>query len=76
MKDLKFYKSFYEENRVALLQYKSLRGNFKKMADEVLGKNYYVDAYDVYDADKALCEAITIRANQTWLERLIKKVKW
>ena len=75
MKDSKFYEDFYKENRVALLQYKSLRKNFHKMADDVLGENYYVDAYDVYGADKAICEAITRKANRSWFERLIEKVR-
>jgi hypothetical protein len=64
------YKKFYEENRVALLQYESLRRNFSKMAYKVLGDDYYNMAMDVYDCDRICCEDITIKANRTALDRL------
>lgn len=57
-----FYKQFYDENRVKLLQYDSLRKNFHKMVDDVLGKDYYNMAMDVYDCDKECCEDITRKA--------------
>jgi hypothetical protein len=58
-KALEFYKKFYDENRVKLLQYDSLRDNFNKMVTDVLGDDYYNMAMDVYDADKICCEDIT-----------------
>jgi hypothetical protein len=69
-KDIEFYKSFYEENRIALLQYKSLREHFGLMIDNVLGEDYYNMAMDIYEADRICCEDITRKANRTALERL------
>lgn len=69
-KDAEFYKKFYDENRVCLLQYDSLRKNFSSMIDDVLGKDYYNMAMDVYEADRICCEDITRKANRSWLERL------
>ncbi len=57
-----FYKSFYDENRISLLQYKSLRKNFQKMVSAVLGNDYYNMAMDVYESDKQCCEDITYKA--------------
>lgn len=54
-----FYKKFYEENRIKILQYENLRSNFTKMVDDVLGKDYYNMAMDVYDCDRICCEDIT-----------------
>lgn len=59
-----------EANRVALLQYESLRKNFQKMVDDVLGEDYYNMAMDVYDSDRICCEHITRKANRTIIERL------
>ena len=67
------YKKFYEENRIALLQYESLRENFNKMIDDVLGKDYYNMAMDVYDCDRICCEDITRKANRSIFEILIEK---
>ena len=64
-KDFEFYKKFYEENRVALLQYESLRKYFVKMMHDVLGKDYYNMAMDVYDCDRICCEDITKKANRS-----------
>ncbi len=58
-KSPEFYKSFYEENRVKLLQYESLRKHFNKMVDDVLGDDYYNMAMDVYEADRLCCEDVT-----------------
>ena len=58
-----FYKSFYKENRIALLQYKSLRKNFAKMVRDILGNNYYNLAMDVYECDRGCCEDITYKFN-------------
>ena len=69
-KDINFYKDFYEKNRVALLQYESLRKNFSEMIDNTLGADYYNMAMDVYDADRICCEDITRKANMTALQRL------
>lgn len=54
-----YYKAFYDKNRVSMLQYKSLRNNFKKMVDDVLGEDYYNMAMDIYDSDRICCEDIT-----------------
>lgn len=69
-----FYKNFYDENRVRLLQYESLRKNFTKMVDNVLGKDYYNIAMDVYGSDKECCEDITRKALTFW-QRLLNKIK-
>ena len=60
-----FYKEFYEENRIALLQYQSLRKHFDKMVDDVLGVDYYNMGMDVYTCDEFTCESITCKANRT-----------
>lgn len=70
MKDFEFYKKFHDENRVALLQYESLRKNFHQMVNDVLGDDYYNMAMDVYDCDKICCEDITRKANKTILDKL------
>ena len=57
-----FYKKFYEENRAALLQYDSLRKNFRNMIENVLGRDYYNMGNDVYTCDKISCEDITKKA--------------
>lgn len=74
IKDLEFYKKFYDDNRVSILQYESLRGNFQIMVNDVLGDNYYNMANDVYDSDKCCCEDITRKANETAFERLISSL--
>ena len=63
MKDDEFYKKFYGENRVAVLQYKSLRNNFNKMVNNVLGDDYYNMGADLYECDRICCEDVTISAN-------------
>ena len=75
-KDLEFYREFYEKNRIALLQYESLRKNFNRMVDEVLGPNYYNMGMDVYDADKFTCEHITWKANQSCWRKLLTMLGW
>lgn len=69
-RDIEFYKDFYEKNRISLLQYESLRENFNLMVDNVLGKDYYNMAMDLYDSDKCVCEDITIKANETILQKI------
>lgn len=69
-KGIEFYKKFYEENRVALLQYESLRNNFSLMVDDVMGEDYYNIAMDVYDCDRICCEDITRKANRTIWQRI------
>ena len=54
-----FYKAFYDENRISILQYNSLRKNFKKTVNTVLGDGYYNMAMDVYECDRLCCEDIT-----------------
>lgn len=66
-----FYKKFYEENRVAILQYNSLRENFNKMVKDVLGNDYYNMAMDVYEADKDCCEDITNKANEGFFKKIL-----
>ena len=70
-KDIEFYKEFYEKNRIALLQYKSLRENFNTMVDKVLGDDYYNMAMDVYACDRICCEDITVKANRKFFDRLL-----
>jgi len=65
-----FYKSFYEENRVRLLQYENLRKHFRLMVNDVLGNGYYNMAMDVYEADRICCKDITRMANRSAIERL------
>ena len=69
-----FYKKFYEENRVSLLQYKNLRKNFSRMVDNVLSEDYYNMAMDVYDADRICCEDIT-RKSIALSQRLLNRIK-
>ncbi len=66
-----FYKAFYEENRVRLLQYESLRRNFSNMVDAVLGRDYYNMGMDVYTCDEITCMHITQKANRSALQRLL-----
>lgn len=61
----------YNENRVKLLQYESLRHHFDKMTNEVLGKDYYNMGMDVYTCDEIICQDITRKAKQSALERLL-----
>lgn len=72
-KDIEFYKAFYEDNRIALLQYENLRKNFQQMVDDVLGEGYYNMEMDVYDCDAVCCEDITKKANQSIIDRLMNK---
>lgn len=44
-----------DENRIKLLQYDNLRKHFKSLVDDVLGKDYYNEAMDVYKADEYCC---------------------
>lgn len=73
MSDEVNYKKFYEENRIALLQYQSLRNNFNKLIDEVLGEDYYNMAMDVYDADRICCEDIAKKCKQDFFSRFINR---
>jgi hypothetical protein len=59
-----------EKNRIALLQYESLRKNFSEMVDKVLGSGYYNMGMDVYECDRICCEEITLKANRSALGRL------
>ena len=77
MKDKKspeFYKQFYEDNRIALLQYESLRKHFNIMVTSVLGDDYYNMAMDVYDCDRICCEDITVKGIGIW-KPLIDAIK-
>ncbi len=68
-----FYKKFYDENRVAILQYKSLRENFQKMVGDVLGEDYYNMGMDVYEADRICCEDITNKATKKWFFNIFSR---
>ena len=57
--------STLSSQKVSLNQYESLRINFNKMLDGVLGKDYYNLAHDVYTADQFSCESITRKANRS-----------
>jgi len=57
-----FYKTFYDENRVRLLQYDNLRKHFNIMIIKVLGIDYYNMAMDVYESDRLCCEDITMKS--------------
>jgi hypothetical protein len=57
-----FYKAFYDNNRITLLQHESLRKHFNTMVTDVLGKDYYNMAMDVYEADRMCCEDITTKS--------------
>jgi hypothetical protein len=65
LKTIEFYKAFYDENRISILQYKSLRSNFNAMVTGTLGKDYCNMAMDVYDADRICCEDIVIKCNES-----------
>ena len=63
-KTSEFYKNFYDNNRIALLQYNNLRKHFSIMVDNVLGVDYYNMAMDVYESDRICCEDITNKCNK------------
>jgi len=57
-KTFQFYKDFYENNRISILQYNSLRKHFQSMITTILGENYYNMGMDVYECDRMCCEDI------------------
>tara|TARA_R110002074_G_scaffold313047_1_gene483690 strand:- start:205 stop:474 length:270 start_codon:yes stop_codon:yes gene_type:complete len=59
-----------DADRIALLQYESLRENFTKLIDSVLGPDYYNMGMDVYECDRICCEDIAIAAKKNWWQRL------
>ena len=61
-----FYKSFYDKNRVRVLQYENLRECFQKMIGDILGKDYYNMGMDVYDCDRLSCEDVTAKSRRWW----------
>ena len=69
-----FYKAFYDENRIPLLQYESLRKHFNSMVTDVLGKDYYNMAMDVYDCDRICCEDITLKSLSFFKRIFIKPI--
>ena len=69
-----FYKAFYDENRIPILQYQSLRKNFQKLVTVVLGKDYYNYEMDVYECDKQCCKDIANRS-KGFLHRIFPKIK-
>jgi len=75
-KENEFYKSFYEENRIPMLQYENLRYFFNTMVTNVLGKNYYNIEMDVYEADKQCCEDITNKTKKrSRIHRFLRQFK-
>lgn len=52
--------------RIRLLQYESLRKNFKALTESVLGKDYYNLGMDVYTSDAIACEDIALKAGAKW----------
>lgn len=74
-KTYKSYKAFYDENRIRILQYNSLRENFRKMVTDVLGSDYYNMGMDVYECDRLCCEDITLETKSKWywIKRFWKK---
>lgn len=71
-RELEFYKNFYDENKIALMQYKSLRKHFHKMVEDVLGKGYYNMGMDVYECDRLCCEDITNKS-KGWFKKLFRR---
>lgn len=65
-KDIDFYKKFYEENRIRLIQYENLRAHFTILVDKVLGEDYYNMGMDVYKSDQICCEGIERKARGFW----------
>jgi hypothetical protein len=68
----KLHREFYEHNRVAMLQYESLRKSFSLMVEDVLGKDYYNMGLDVYNCDRLCCRDITTKANRTIGSRILE----
>ena len=68
MSDEVDYKKFYDENRIALLQYQSLRKHFNNLVSNVLGEDYYNMAMDVYDADRICCEDIARKCKKGFFQ--------
>jgi len=72
-KTFEFYKEFYKENRIPMLQYRSLRKHFHAMVDKILGDRYYNMAMDVYDADRVCCEDIITCCKAGLFAKLFKR---
>ena len=73
-KDYEFYKKFYDDNRIRILQYENLRIHFRRMIHNTLGKDYYNMGMDVYECDAETCRHITQKANQSWFSRLLERL--
>lgn len=63
--NLEFYKTFYDQHRISILQYNSLRLHFNAMVTAVLGEDYYNYAMDVYQSDITCCEDIMKKSRKT-----------
>jgi len=61
-----FHEDFYDENKVAILQYKNLRVHFNKLVTDVLGESYYNTESDVYGSDERCCLDITNKIKPRW----------
>ena len=72
-KTYEFYKAFYDENRISLLQYESLRKYFLKMVTDILGEDYYNYAMDVYDCDRICCEDITRKSKESFWRNIFRR---
>ena len=64
---------FYDNNVVRILQYENLRTNFNKLVNDVLGKDYYNMAQDVYDSDRICCEDVIKKLNMSTFRSIVKK---
>lgn len=60
----------HEDYRVHMLQYENLRKHFTNLHKEILGKDYYNMAMDVYECDKAICEDL---AEQLKIKNKVKR---
>jgi len=72
-KTYEFYKAFYDENRISMLQYESLRKYFRKMIKDILGEDYYNYAMDVYDCDRICCEDITRKSKEGFWRNIFRR---
>ncbi len=73
MSDEVDYKKFYEENRIPVLQYQSLRKHFSNLVTDVLGEDYYNMGMDVYECDQLCCEDIARKSKKGFFNWLINR---
>jgi Lar family restriction alleviation protein len=73
-KAIKKWNTRVNSKHIKLLQYENLRKHFRKMTDDILGKDYYNMGMDVYECDRIICEDITKQAKRFSLIRYIKSL--